>query len=1063
MILNEREKLKYGEDFKAFYDIACALQNTYPIHSVTNNLCEGIFDINIDKIRLCDWGPVIQSIEINRTLNHIAFRSCHISRSECPVTKPRRPAPAWMSNSKILRSICQAVASSLRITTALVFLELKNIPLIQADVNCLCNGIANNRTLRHLSFNCCPIGDTGIAEICRALRHAPDLATMNISGCQITHIGASHIAELIKHQTIQRHTATWQDSLRYRYPALDQLGGLRRITMNDNPQLGDSGSIRIAESLFDDLWVKAVDLQACNLSDRSAMIWLRVLTGTPSTLLVGKLETSQLPEECRGNHSLAVVDLRRNPNISREILRAVTERALLNSEGKQTEFNWLKTCTPGSPEGSRSEITVCKWPGMTGFRERRRKVRTCSKTASASKPATNMSAIRRPSSAQPHRGRSIVTMKRYRCRSAHATTLPFAPHHRPNEGRRTPGSTPLSPPRQISARAVWKPPGVVHEKHSVHSQISRGKIKRKYTFPNLTPAGILNSLHVQQGSRMSCRPTKSLSTVPLSTPHVDRLTPTSYSSGRRPRSGNNAPFIQHSFRQNHHRREQGRLGGSQKDFGALHGPHSLNCQLRQLMNRVTQLEEQLNKESFRPPAPDLTKQTLDAGDRVSQRMPMNAEVMEQLNELVRYVQPILGTLQSNPISGKPLSSNLNLDQLRRHLHQLCVLVHRFNAGTEESKTSNQPESYVFDVSHNDRPRRHHLVHQKPQAKPNVSNSLNDVSVEPSHNSATRVLGTADSYLRRMDDPEDNSMYRTSLNGAKANSLSSLDTSVGKEIPSNAPNQGNKPTNEAQLPIEKSENCLKTQGNNNNHFVCSVKQTQCDPFRHQDTLASTLERSWKKRIMKGKYGKDCAAGARSPEDLIRLQSEADRIFVELKAETLKADKFIPESDTRSLSGCVHPGPGQVREGNNFSKQDVAEVEHDKTLNTKKEHEEGEENFGETISDDEESIQLWSRAQSVFSKVCPVKTATPNFGSNKPGCSGRSYEPKNLAIDNTEDSDLSLDSTNDLNDLICDYSDLEEDELTFVDLTNDEYNLSSSRLSGQVPSIGKSSGTTPLFVK
>ncbi|GAA54728.1 centrosomal protein of 78 kDa [Clonorchis sinensis] len=1021
----------------------------------------------IIPISLCDWGPVIQSIEINRTLNHIGFRSCHASRSECPVTKPRRPAPAWLSNSKILRSICQAVASSLQITTALVFLELKNIPLIQADVNCLCKGIANNRTLRHLSFSGCPIGDAGIAEICRALRHAPDLATVNISGCQITQIGAAHIAELIKHQTIKRHTAAWQDSLRYRYPALDQLGGLRRITMNDNPRLGDSGSIRIAESLFDDLWVKAVDLQACNLSDRSAMTWLRVLTGTPSTLLFGKPETSQLPEECRGNHSLAVVDLRRNPNISREILRAVTERALLNSEGKQTEFNWLKTCIPGSPEDSRYGITAFKWPGMTGFRERRRKLRTCLKTTPASKPATNTSAIRRPSSAQPQRERSNVTVKRYRSRSAHSTTSPFAPHHRPNEGRRTSSSTPLSNSRRISARAVWKPPGVVHDKHSVHSQISRAIIKRIYTFPNLKPAGILNSLHAQPKSRMSCRPNKSPSTVPLSTPHVERLTPTSHSSGRRPRSGNNAPSIQHSFQQNHHRREQGRLGSSQKNFGALHGPHSLHCQLRQLMGRVTQLEEQLNKESSRPPAPVLTKQTLDAGDSVSPRTPVNGEIMGRLNELVRYVQPILGTLQSNPISGQPLSSDMNLDQLRRHLQQLCVLVKRFNAGTEESKTSSQPESYEFDVSHNERTRHYHLVHQKIQTKPNVSNSLNDVSVEPSHNSATRVLGTADLYLPRMNDPEDNSMFRTSLNVAKVDSLSSMDTSVEKEIPSDAPNQGNKPTSEAQLIIEKDENCPETQGNNNNHFVCSVKETQCDPVRHQDTLASTLERSWKKRIMKEQYRKDSITGARSPEDLIRLQSEADRIFAELKAETLKADKSIPEGDTRSLSGYVHRDPGEVREGNNFtdndSKQDSAEVERDRRLNIKKEYEKGEDDFGETITDDEESIQLWSKAQSVLSKVGSTKAATPNFGSNKSGCSGRSYEPKNLAIDNTEDSDLSLNSTNDLNDLICEYSELDEDELTFVDLTNDEYNLSSSRLSGQVPSIGKSSGTTPLFVK
>ncbi|VDP93892.1 unnamed protein product, partial [Echinostoma caproni] len=58
---------------------------------------------------------------------------------------------------------------------------------------------------------------------------------------------------------MQRHGAAWADSLRYRHPNLDQLAGLRRITLNDNPRIGDAGSISMAEALADDLWIKAVD------------------------------------------------------------------------------------------------------------------------------------------------------------------------------------------------------------------------------------------------------------------------------------------------------------------------------------------------------------------------------------------------------------------------------------------------------------------------------------------------------------------------------------------------------------------------------------------------------------------------------------------------------------------------------------------------------------------------------------------------------------------------------------------------------------------------------------
>ena len=63
---------------------------------------------------------------------------------------------------------------------------------------------------------------------------------------------------LHQRQATRRHSVAWQDSLRYRHPDLDQMPGLRRITICKNPLINDRGAELIAEALKDDLWVKGV-------------------------------------------------------------------------------------------------------------------------------------------------------------------------------------------------------------------------------------------------------------------------------------------------------------------------------------------------------------------------------------------------------------------------------------------------------------------------------------------------------------------------------------------------------------------------------------------------------------------------------------------------------------------------------------------------------------------------------------------------------------------------------------------------------------------------------------
>ena len=57
---------------------------------------------------------------------------------------------------------------------------------------------------------------------------------------------------------MRRHNEAWRDSLRYRRPDLDRMPGIRRITINNNPMMGDQGAVLLAEALKDDLWLKGM-------------------------------------------------------------------------------------------------------------------------------------------------------------------------------------------------------------------------------------------------------------------------------------------------------------------------------------------------------------------------------------------------------------------------------------------------------------------------------------------------------------------------------------------------------------------------------------------------------------------------------------------------------------------------------------------------------------------------------------------------------------------------------------------------------------------------------------
>lgn len=127
---------------------------------------------------------------------------------------------------------------------------------------------------------------------------------------------------------MRRHEETWAESLRYRRPDLDCMAGLRRITLNCNTLIGDLGASAFADSLSEDLWLRALDLQQCGLTNEGAKALLEAL------------ET---------NTTLVVLDIRKNPLIDHSMMKAVIKKVLQNGSSAKSEYQWITSPSVKEP------------------------------------------------------------------------------------------------------------------------------------------------------------------------------------------------------------------------------------------------------------------------------------------------------------------------------------------------------------------------------------------------------------------------------------------------------------------------------------------------------------------------------------------------------------------------------------------------------------------------------------------------------------------------------------------------------------------------------------------
>uniref|UniRef100_A0A2K6N5E1 Centrosomal protein of 78 kDa n=1 Tax=Rhinopithecus bieti TaxID=61621 RepID=A0A2K6N5E1_RHIBE len=318
-------------DFFSHYEYLCALQDSVPLPAVRACLREGVLDFNADRLRGVDWAPLLSTLKINKDLPLISIKSFFqpwLGDTGSDVNKFCRSRVPAIRYKDVTFQLCKALKGCLSISSVLKNLELNGLILRERDLTILAKGLNKSTSLVHLSLANCPIGDGGLEIICQGIKSSITLKTVNFTGCNLTWQGADHMAKILKYQTMRRHEETWAESLRYRRPDLDCMAGLRRITLNCNTLIGDLGASSFADSLSEDLWLRALDLQQCGLTNEGAKALLEAL------------ET---------NTTLVVLDIRKNPLIDHSMMKAVIKKVLQNGSSAKSEYQWITSPSVKEP------------------------------------------------------------------------------------------------------------------------------------------------------------------------------------------------------------------------------------------------------------------------------------------------------------------------------------------------------------------------------------------------------------------------------------------------------------------------------------------------------------------------------------------------------------------------------------------------------------------------------------------------------------------------------------------------------------------------------------------
>ncbi|XP_014240277.1 centrosomal protein of 78 kDa-like isoform X2 [Cimex lectularius] len=335
-------------NFSDKYECVCKAHHTEPLRDIKAYLSRNILSFIGDRIKYKDWIPLLKAIRGDKFLHFINIRSRLSSGCGNPqnLLCTNRPKLFILSfflvmldnincekkvrdftkgpvifTKYILIKLINALSECLSQSRALTCLQLQMLPLYGEPMQILSEALEQTKSLQYLSLPNCKIGDEYCDVLCRAVRNTTCLISLDLTNNCLSEKGATSIANLMKTQEIARYGECWKHSLRYRNVPNELIPGLRRITINDNPDIGDKGLNVMIDVLLDDFWIKAVDMQNCGITDWGCNLIQQLL--------------------CVDNE-IVVFDVRRNPITDITIIANIVQTLAINSNDEdKANYGWI--------------------------------------------------------------------------------------------------------------------------------------------------------------------------------------------------------------------------------------------------------------------------------------------------------------------------------------------------------------------------------------------------------------------------------------------------------------------------------------------------------------------------------------------------------------------------------------------------------------------------------------------------------------------------------------------------------------------------------------------------
>lgn len=273
---------KNDRNFYKRYSLFCG-RNCIKMILAPANISQSVLNLNVNRMDINNWIAFFECLPYDKMLTKISIKSTRdipFQLSDIDSLKKVKKLPieiTTISTQYMMKRLTRCVSTCLHQTERLTHLALEGLPISQENIAVLMEGISNNKSLQYLSFQRSKIKNTGFIAICRSITYLSNIERLNVSRCELNFDSIDSFTALIKAQCVFRFSEAWKHSLRYRNIDVNEIRGLKFISMNENPLIGDEGVQKILDALIDDVWIEKIELRDCGISDNSGKLILSLL------------------------------------------------------------------------------------------------------------------------------------------------------------------------------------------------------------------------------------------------------------------------------------------------------------------------------------------------------------------------------------------------------------------------------------------------------------------------------------------------------------------------------------------------------------------------------------------------------------------------------------------------------------------------------------------------------------------------------------------------------------------------------------------------------------------